>query len=194
MYTMRQFRAPALLLASMAVGAAFSMTTPARGQAVGFGPVIGQFQDGAMMGVTPVATADRRHVRIGGGVAFTGLQGMDVVNVPAAVAGGRGVGGGFRQVAPAGLGQADVGPNGFLAGGMAAPSATTFVADSAVPNGWYGVAPVRPYYGWGYYPPVTGQLMLNAPFGGLGPAPGYGTANMLMPMSNAIRYGMGRVR
>lgn len=189
-------------LAAAAVAALFAgasaSVTPARGQAVAFGPVIGQFNEGVVMGVAPAVSADRRYVRIGGGAAFTGLRGMNVVNVPGAVAGGgRGgfVPGGFRQMPPG------VGNNGIMAGGMAAPSASVFAAEAVVPGGWYGGYPGWPGYGYGYgygggyYPPVvSGVPTINAPFGGFGPAPGYGTVNALLPLSNSIRYGVGRGR
>jgi hypothetical protein len=193
MRTMRRYLAPAVLLATIATVSTFA--TAARGQGVAFGPVIGQFNDGAMMGVTPVASADRRYVRMSGGVAFTGLQGMDVINVPGAVAGGGGgfVPGGFRQMAPGG-GVGNVGGNnGFVAGGVATPSASGFAFEPIVPGGWYRGYPGMSPYGYGYGP-AAGPLLYNAPFGGFGPAPGYGTVNGLVPLGNSIRYGAGRRR
>lgn len=188
---MRRYVGSAVLLAAMSGVFTFA-TTPARGQGVAFGPVISQFNDGVMMGVTPVASADRRYVRIGGGATFTGLQGMDVANVPGAVAGGggRGAVGGFRQMAPGRLGN-----NGLMAGGMATASSNVFAAEAVVPGGWYGGYPGWPGYGgWGYYPTVVGTPRINAPFGGFGPAPGYGTVNMLVPLGNAIGNTVGRGR
>jgi hypothetical protein len=185
MSNMRRYGATVLLLS------AFSITATARGQAVTFGPVIGQAHEGAMVGVSPVASADRRSVRVGGVATFSELQGMNGANVPGAVAGG-----GFRQMAPGGPGLNHAGNvagnNGFVAGGESVPSASTFAADGVAPGVSNRVILVRPYYyGWGYYPPVVGPLLYDAPFGGLGPGPGYGTVNMLLPMSNSIRYGAG---
>jgi hypothetical protein len=179
---MRRMLAPIVLAGAVTFVAAFAPA--ARGQGVAFGPVIGQFNDGVMMGVTPVASADRRYVRVGGGVAFTGLQGFDVANVPGAVAGG----GGFRQMAPGFAGN-----NAFVAGGVPGVSSNVNVWEPVVPGGWVG-GPARPYYGWGGYAPVAGPLLYNAPFGGFGPAPGYGTVNGLLPLGNAIGNGVGRRR
>lgn len=193
MHLVRRYLGTALLLATIATVSTFATT--ARGQGVAFGPVIGQFNDGVMMGVTPVASADRRYVRIGGGVAFTGLQGFDVANVPAAVAGGGGgfVPGGFRQMAPGFAGGGNfAGNNAFVAGAAPAPSAAGFAFDPIVPGGWVG-RPIVPYNGWGFAPMAV-PAVVDAPFGGFGPAPGYGTVNGLAPLGNSIRYGVGRRR
>lgn len=66
--------------------------SPSHAQAVGFGPVIGSLPDGAIMNVTPVATADRRYVRMTMNPQFIGAQGFNTWTVPGAVSGG---GGGF---------------------------------------------------------------------------------------------------
>jgi hypothetical protein len=87
----------------------------ARGQGVGFAPQIGYAPDGAILYVTPVATFDRRYVRMSLSPQFYGFQGFETAVVPAAVGGG-GIGGGFG-----GFGPGAMGPGPFN-GSLTAPS------------------------------------------------------------------------
>lgn len=87
----------------------------ARGQVVGFAPTIGTAPDGVIMPVTPVATDDRRYVRMTLNPQFYGLQGFDTVQVPAAVGGGGagGFGGRFGNGSGGGFGNHFGGAAGF---------------------------------------------------------------------------------
>jgi len=111
----------------------------AEAQAVGFAPVIGGAPDGVGLNVTPVATADRRYVRLNGlNAAFTGVQGFDAATVGAAVGGG-GFGGGFGL--PGGGGGF-----GGPAGGFRSVGAAGFGTPGPAPMPYgYGAAP----YGYG---------------------------------------------
>jgi hypothetical protein len=96
----------------------------ARGQAVGFAPQIGYAPDGAVLSVTPVASADRRYVRMTLSPQFYGFQGFDTVSVPAAVGGG-GINAGFGGFNGAGFGAGGMGfgPNvGMFPGALTTPS------------------------------------------------------------------------
>jgi hypothetical protein len=72
---------------------------------VAFGPVIGSLPDGVILNVAPVASADRRYVRMTMQPQFFAAQGFDTFTVPAAVGGGPGgfLPGGFGGVG--GMGQ-----------------------------------------------------------------------------------------
>lgn len=98
----------------------------ASGQAVGFAPQIGYAPDGAVLYVTPVASADRRYVRMTLSPQFYGFQGFETVSVPAAVGGGGGglnAGFGGFNGAAFGTGGMGFGPNmGLYQGALTAPS------------------------------------------------------------------------
>lgn len=74
-----------------------NIRTQANGQAVGFAPRIGVVPDGVALNVAPVASADRRYVRMGAYPTIVNFGGFEVVTVPAAVGGG-GFGGGLGGV------------------------------------------------------------------------------------------------
>jgi hypothetical protein len=76
------------------LGLVILLAPEARGQAVAFIPIPAAVNDGATLNVTPVATADRRYVRLSLDVAFTGVLGFSTFPVPGAVSGGGGVGAG----------------------------------------------------------------------------------------------------
>lgn len=176
-------------LAACGLLLAMALSLPAgraEAQAVGFAPVIGGAPDGVGLNVTPVATADRRYVRLNGlNAAFTNVQGFDTATVGAAVGGG-GIGGGFGL--PGG-GFGGVGGGGFRSVG---PGAAGFGYGGypATPYG-YGATPYAPYgygYGYGAYPAVI-------PYGyggGVGYVPPEGrTTNALGSLRGGI---MGAVR
>ncbi len=143
---------------------------PASAQAVGFGPVIGSFPDGVSMPVTPVATHDRRYVRMTLQPQFTGLLGFDTATVPAAVSGagvqgniglpqvnGFGVNGGTWGVNSAGYG---VNLNGFGAynGGYGNGYGNVWVGGGSYGVPWggsYGPGMVGPYGPRGLHPAQT---------------------------------------
>jgi hypothetical protein len=77
-----------------AIGLLVLLAPTEKAQAVAFQPVVGVIPDGVMMNTVPVASADRRYVRVGVDALFTGFVGFNVFPVPAAVGGG-GIGGGF---------------------------------------------------------------------------------------------------
>jgi hypothetical protein len=93
------------------------MASSGRSQGVAFGPQIGTAPDGVIFPVTPVATADRRYVRMSLSPQFYGFQGFDTITVPAAVGGGGVAFGGFGGNFGGGFG------NGLIGGppGMASP-------------------------------------------------------------------------
>ncbi len=92
---------------------------PARGQAVGFQPVVGAVPDGVMMGVVPAVSADRRYVRLGVNPGFYTVNRFDTATVTGAVGGG--------------------GAGGFPIGGLPAP-ADSAASESARGS---GVGPPR---------------------------------------------------
>jgi hypothetical protein len=82
-------------MALVASGLLLLLAAPARSQ-VAFGPQIGTIPDGAILPVTPVATFDRRYVRMSLSPQFYGFQGFETATIPAAVGGGGfGFNGGF---------------------------------------------------------------------------------------------------
>jgi hypothetical protein len=79
---------------------ALLLTAPApeaRGQgAIGFQPVVTPFADGVFLNATPVVSADRRYVRIGGiNASFQALRGVQPFTFTAGGVAGGGIGGGF---------------------------------------------------------------------------------------------------
>jgi hypothetical protein len=98
---------------------------PARGQAVGFQPVVGSFPSGTTLTVTPAVTADRRYVRMSVNPLFTNLLGFDTYSVPAAVTGGAGMNGAIGGLGGGGGigggGAGGAGGGGFRATGLGMP-------------------------------------------------------------------------
>ena len=109
----------AILRTCLVVGAALVLLVPgARGQAVGFLPVVGAIPNGPTLGVTPAVSIDRRYVRLGINAQFIGNVGFNTYLVPGAVGGGPG---GPGALGGAGLGAVGGGGGGggggqFLAG------------------------------------------------------------------------------
>jgi hypothetical protein len=98
---------------SLLVLGALALLAPAAcGQgAVAFQPIPGVIPEGQTLTVTPVATADRRYVRLSVNPVFIGFVDFQTFPVPAAV-GGSGIGGGLG-----GLGGVLGGFGGGLGGG-----------------------------------------------------------------------------
>ena len=61
---------------------------PSRGQAVGFAPQFGSAPDGVFLPVTPVATYDRRYVRISASPLFTNITDVFTFTTTGAITGG----------------------------------------------------------------------------------------------------------
>lgn len=119
----------------------------ARAQAVAFIPTPAVIPDGVTMNVTPVATADRRYVRLSVQPQFIGFVAFDTFPVPGAVSGGGGVGFGGLG----GLGGLGGGGGGRLGGGLAnVPVGFAGQFDAGM-GGVQG--PADPYAG--YYAPVV---------------------------------------
>jgi len=98
-----------------ALGFVVLLAPAARGQAVAFIPIPAVVNDGATLNVTPVATADRRYVRLSLDVNFTGVLGFSTFPVPGAVSGGPGgalPGGGLGGLPGFGGGGGGVGGGG----------------------------------------------------------------------------------
>lgn len=148
-----------LKLCLAVVGSALLLASgsPARGQAVGFFPTPAVIPDGVSMGVTPVATVDRRYVRLSVQPQFVGFIGFDTFPVPGAVSGGGGVGlGGGLGGLGGGLGG---GGGGRLGGGLAnVPVGFAGQFDAGM-GGVQG--PADPYAGFAY--PGAGSPGMNNP-------------------------------
>lgn len=135
---------------------ALLLTAPApeaKGQgAIGFQPVLTPFADGVFLNATPVVSADRRYVRIGGiNASFQALRGVQPFTFTAGGVAGGGFGGigGFGGVGNVGgLGAvSSFGNVGVVPGlGLAGPVGAF---------GWPGVYGGYPY-GYGYPYTVTG--------------------------------------
>jgi hypothetical protein len=70
------------------VGPAFDSSALAQG--IAFQPEVSPLFSGALVGVTPVVSADRRYVRMSLNVSFSQINGFTNYSVPAAVSGGPG--------------------------------------------------------------------------------------------------------
>jgi hypothetical protein len=115
----------------------------ARAQGIGFGQTIGTIPDGAMLNVAPVASADRRYVRMTVNPQFVGVQGFTTWTVPAAVGGG---GFGFN-----GGGFAGGGNFGGAYGGWNGPVSV----EPAYAGGLGGMPPPQTYNALG---PLSGAI------------------------------------
>jgi hypothetical protein len=164
----------------------------AHAQAIGFQPNVQPFGDGVFLNATPVVTADRRYVRLGGiNANFTALQGVQPFTFNAGAVSGGGVGGiggfggagglggagGFGGVGGVG-GFNNIGPIGNVGGG------------AAIVPGLGAVGPVGGFYG-GYGSPYgfPGGVYSGYPAGPLytGPQlPPQQTINALGPLGGSI--------
>jgi hypothetical protein len=81
-----------VVLLGLTAGLSPILNSGARGQGVAFQPEVSPLFSGAMLGVTPVVSADRRYVRLSLTPSFNQVNGFTPYSVPAAVSGGGGGG------------------------------------------------------------------------------------------------------
>jgi hypothetical protein len=79
-----------IVLVGLTAGLTPILNSGARGQGVAFQPEVSPLFSGAMLGVTPVVSADRRYVRLSLTPSFNQVNGFTPYSVPAAVSGGGG--------------------------------------------------------------------------------------------------------
>ena len=83
-----------IVLVALVAGFSPAFDPGALAQGVAFQPEVSPLFNGALLGVTPVVSADRRYVRMSLDVAFSNINGFTTYSVPAAVSGaGGGMGG-----------------------------------------------------------------------------------------------------
>ncbi len=155
----------------------------ARGQAIGFQPIPAPFPSGAMLDVTPAASADRRYVRTILGVSSSDLTGFTTYQVPAAVSGG---GAGMNGLIGGILGGGGLGGPGGLGGG-----------GSSVPTRPTGpIAPVTdPDFGSGLPAGDPFEQALKAPVGPVALAPSLSARSGKNPLrSRPAQLRAGRTR
>jgi hypothetical protein len=163
---------PSLRKCLAAIGFLALWVPSAKAQVVAFQPTIGVIPDGALLTTVPVATADRRYVRVGVDASFYGFVGFNVVPIPAAVSGGggRGLGGGLGGLgggAGGGLGGLGGGGGGAgLAGGAGGAGQAAFGGnfDVGMDGVVYPSRPMQPY----------------------GPLAGFGQGNRMPPGSDML--------
>jgi hypothetical protein len=160
-----------------AIGLIAILAPSARSQGVAFQPTIGVIPDGVGMTVVPVASADRRYVRVGVNASFVGFEGFSTFPIPAAVGGG-GIGGGLGGGGLGGLGGLPGGLGGAGAGqGQVAGGGNFDVGMDGI------VDPFRPAQSYG---PMAGFDQTGFGEAGFGQA-GFGQAGL--PFAPAMTTG-----
>ncbi len=144
------------------IGLGHVPTAPdARAQGIGFGQTIGTIPDGAMLNVTPVASADRRYVRMTLNPQFVGVQGFTTWTVPAAVGGG---GFGFNGAGNFG---GPFGGGGNFGGGYGGWNGPVYVEPAY--TGGLGGMPLPPSQTYNALGPLSGAIQRSTRAGCSGP-------------------------
>lgn len=154
--------------------------------AIGFQPTVTPFGDGVFLNATPVVSADRRYVRLGGiNPQFQALRDVQPFVFTGGAVSGGGIGGGFGGFGGGGFG--NIGGFGGYGGAAVVPGLGA-VAPVNYGMGWpypygYGGYPAFPgtVQGISYGPIVTGRA---SNFRRMGMVPQ--TINTLNPMSYSI--------
>jgi hypothetical protein len=174
----------------MMLGLVILLAPEARGQAVAFFPIPAVVNDGASLNVTPVATGDRRYVRLSLNATFTGVQGFSTFPVPGAVSGGPG--GGLPGGGLGGL--PGFGGGGAGGGGVGGGGGGRFQVGM---NGVEGQVPYHEFFGQSYpfgYAQNTGQFnQAPAMAAAFGPQPGE-VAPVYRPSARSLKMQAARAR
>ncbi|RUL88721.1 hypothetical protein [Tautonia sociabilis] len=151
---------------------AASPEAKAQGGAIGLQPNVGAFNDGVFLNATPVVTADRRHVRLGGiNANVSAIRDVQPFTFTAGAVSGGGIGGFGGAGGVGGLGA--VGGAGLGGGAAVIPG----LGAVGPVGGFYGYGypypyPYGGYYG-GYYGAYPGGVYAGIPAGPLRTGPVY---------------------